>query len=575
MRCKTMSLRFKIIITFMLCIVLTFSPLLYIMQTKVKDFNMKQLEHETIQLIDSKSNEIGAWLNHRIGEIKIIHEYPACKEMNFSQLKPYLTQLNHVFGNQYGTFALGGLDGKGWIDDTLVIDVSQREYFKKAMSTNVEYVISKPLVSRSDNKPIFLICYPILNDNKDKIGFINGSVNLDKISNIIHDIDIHNGFAWIMNKNTDIYSTTKENLNSNYISLEELSCIANQSKNKSSGTVALKNVHNKDSTVFFSSVPYTENWILCIIVENKKIHTQINQIINLILFVGLILLLAAILLSIVISGSIVKPIHRLKNNMLEISKGNFDSYYEIKNNDEISILGQVFNQMLTDIKRLINKVYQVEKQKRSAELRVLQSQINPHFLYNTLDTIQWKALEYNAFEVVDMINSLSGFFRISLSDGKEFITISDEVAHVSNYLEIQKIRYKDKISYSMDVDSSLDQYLIPKLIVQPLVENSIYHGLKLQKCKGIINVSISSKDGFLFIKVIDNGLGINSEKLIVLRKNLAESIETNHYGLYNINERLKLAFGKRYSIEIKSELKIGTQVLLRIPLISEGFECLE
>ncbi|WP_172645109.1 sensor histidine kinase [Clostridium tetani] len=536
---------------------------------------MKQLEHETIQLIDSKSNEIGAWLNHRIGEIKIIHEYPACKEMNFSQLKPYLTQLNHVFGNQYGTFALGGLDGKGWIDDNLVIDVSQREYFKKAMSTNVEYVISKPVVSRSDNKPIFLICYPILNDNKDKIGFINGSVNLDKISNIIHDIDIHNGFAWIMNKNTDIYSTTKENLNSNYISLEGLSSIATQSKNKSSGTVAFKNVYNKDSTVFFSSVPYTENWILCIIVENKKIHTQINQIINLILFVGLILLLAAILLSIVISGSIVKPIHRLKNNMLEISKGNFDSYYEIKNNDEISILGQVFNQMLIDIKRLINKVYQVEKQKRSAELRVLQSQINPHFLYNTLDTIQWKALEYNAFEVADMINSLSGFFRISLSDGKEFITICDEVEHVSNYLEIQKIRYKDKISYSIDVDNSVDQYLIPKLIVQPLVENSIYHGLKLQKCKGIINVSITSKDGFLIIEVIDNGLGINSEKLIVLRKNLAESIETDHYGLYNINERLKLAFGERYSIEIKSEFKIGTQVLLRIPLISEGFECLE
>ncbi|WP_164971340.1 sensor histidine kinase [Clostridium tetani] len=536
---------------------------------------MKQLEHETIQLIHSKSNEIGAWLNHRIGEIKIIHEYPACKEMNFSQLKPYLTQLNHVFGNQYGTFALGGLDGKGWINDNLVIDVSEREYFKKAMSTNVEYVISKPVVSRSDNKPIFLICYPILNDNKNKIGFINGSVNLDKISNVIHDIDIHNGFAWIMNKNTDIYSTTKKNLNSNYISSEGLYSIANQSKNKSSGTIGFKNVHNEDSTVFFSSVPYTEDWILCIIVENKKIHTQINQIINLILLVGLILLIAAILLSIVISGSIVKPIHRLKSNMLEISKGNLDCYYEIKNNDEISVLGQVFNQMLTDIKRLINKVYQVEKQKRSAELRVLQSQINPHFLYNTLDTIQWKALEYNAFEVVDMINYLSNFFRISLSDGKEFITISDEVAHVSNYLEIQKIRYKDKISYSMDVDNSLDQYLIPKLIVQPLVENSIYHGLKLQKCKGIINVSISSKDGFLTIEVIDNGLGINSEKLIILRKNLAESIETDHYGLYNINERLKLAFGEKYSIKIKSELKIGTQVLLRIPLISEGFECLE
>ncbi|MCG4580808.1 sensor histidine kinase [Clostridium cochlearium] len=289
----------------------------------------------------------------------------------------------------------------------------------------------------------------------------------------------------------------------------------------------------------------------------------------------MILLLAATLLAIIISGSIVKPIHRLKNNMLEVSDGNLESYYEIKNNDEISILGQVFNKMLTDIKRLIDKVYQVEKQKRSAELRVLQSQINPHFLYNTLDTIQWKALEYDAFEVADMINYLSVFFRISLSDGKEFITISDELEHVKNYLEIQKIRYKDKISYSINVCNSVEQYLVPKLIVQPLVENSIYHGLKLQKQKGMINVSVFSEHGFLFIKVLDNGLGMNNEKLIALRKNLCESIETDHYGLYNINERLKLAFGEKYSIEIKSKLKIGTEVLLKIPLISEGFECLE
>lgn len=570
-----MSLRLKILISFMLCIVLTFSPLLYIMQTKVKDFNMKQLEHETLQLLNSKSNEIGAWLNHRIGEIRIIHEHPACKEMDFSQLKPYLAQLNLVFGDQYGTFALGGLDGIGWLSTDATIDVSERKYFKKAMTENMEYVISKPVVSKSDSKPIFLICYPILNDNQEKVGFINGSVNLDKISEIVHNIDIHNGFAWIMNKNTDIYSTNKEKLNSKYISLNELNKIVKESKTNNSGSVAIKNIHNKNSTVFFSSVPYTEDWLLCIMLENSQIHEQTNKIINLIIWVGIILLLAATLLAIIISGSIVKPIHRLKNNMLEVSDGNLESYYEIKNNDEISILGQVFNKMLTDIKRLIDRVYQVEKQKRSAELRVLQSQINPHFLYNTLDTIQWKALEYDAFEVADMINYLSGFFRISLSDGKEFITISDELEHVKNYLEIQKIRYKDKISYSINVCNSVEQYLVPKLIVQPLVENSIYHGLKLQQQKGMINVSVFSEHGFLFIKVLDNGLGMNNEKLIALRKNLSESIETDHYGLYNINERLKLAFGEKYSIEIKSKFKIGTEVLLKIPLISEGFECLE
>lgn len=570
-----MSLRLKIIIAFVLCIMLTFSPLLYIMQTKVKTFNKKQLEHETMQLIDSKSNEIGTWLNHRIGEIKIIHEHPACKEMDFSQLKPYLTQLNHVLGDQYGTFALGGLDGKGWIDNNLVIDVSQRDYFKKAMLNDIEYVISKPVISRSDNKHIFLICYPILDNNNNKIGFINGSVNLDNISKIAHDIDIHNGFAWIMNKNTDIYSTTKNKLNSDYISSSGLDTISYESKKNSSGTVTLKNIHDKDTTVFFSSVPYTKDWLLCIMIENSQIHAQTNQIINLIILVGVILLLAAIILAIIISGSIVKPIHKLKNNMLEVSSGNLNSYYDIKNNDEISILGKVFNQMLTDIKNLINKVYKIETLKRNEELKVLQSQINPHFLYNTLDTIQWKALEYNAFEVADMITSLSVFFRISLSDGKEFITIYDEVDHVRNYLEIQKVRYKDKINYSIDVENSIEHYLVPKLIVQPLVENSIYHGLKLQKHKGLVNINISSKDGFLFIKVLDNGLGMNDENLTTLRKNLSESIESDHYGLYNINERLKLAFGEKYSIKIESKFKTGTQVLLKIPLISEGFECLE
>ncbi|MBU5485861.1 sensor histidine kinase [Clostridium sp. MSJ-11] len=570
-----MSLRLKIITAFMLCIMLTFSPLLYMMQTKAKTYNMKQLEHQTLQLIDSKSNEIGSWLNQRISEIKVIHEHPSCKELDFPELKLYLTQLNHVLGDRYGTFAVGGLDGKGWINDTLTIDVSNREYFKKAMSTNVEYVISKPVVSKSDNTPIFLICYPIINDKNDKMGFINGSVNLDKISQIAHDIDIYDGFAWIMNKDTDTYSITKEELNNQYISSESLNTIIEDAEIKNSGTVALKNLSNNDTTVFFSSVPYTEDWLLCIMIENSMIHEQTNSIINLTIVMGIILLLTATLLAIAISGSIVKPIQRLKENMVEVSNGNLHSYYKIEHNDEISILGQVFNKMVADIKNLINQVYQVQAQKRSTELKALQSQINPHFLYNTLDTVQWKALEYDAFEVADMINSLSGFFRISLSDGKEFITITDEAEHVKSYLEIQKMRYKDKISYHIDVDDSVEQYLIPKLIIQPLVENSIYHGLKLRKQNGTIYINISTEEGYLIIQVIDNGLGMDSEQLTILRKNLAQSIESDHYGLYNINERLKLAFGEKYSIIIESEFEIGTKVLLKIPVISEGFECLE
>ncbi len=574
-----MSLRLKIILVFVLCIILTFSPLLFILETKVKALNMEQLEQQTIQLIDSKSIEIGSWLNQRISEIRIIHEYVSTNEFNLMASRLYLTRLNKVLSKQYGnlneTFAIGALDGYGWINDNITIHVSNRDYFNKVMSSDVEYVISKPLVSKSDNTPIFIICYPIINDKNKKIGFINGAVNLEKISEIASSIDVYNGFSWIMNKDMDIYSISKDILTNKYISAEELNKIIKKSKEINSGTISLKNIYNKDATLFFSSIPYTEDWILCTIIENNYIHAQTNNIINLVIILGIILLFFSILLAIIISGTLVKPIYKLKNHMVEVSNGNLDSYYETKNNDEISILGKVFNQMLMDIQKLINQVYKVQTQKRNAELRVLQSQINPHFLYNTLDTIQWKALEYKAFDVADMINSLSIFFRISLSDGKEFITISDEIEHVRNYLEIQKTRYKDKISYSINLNESISQNLVPKMIIQPLVENSIYHGLKLKKQKGIININVLSENDYIIIEVIDNGIGMDHKMLATTKDNLYNSIESEHYGLYNINERLKLTFKDKYNIDIDSEFGKGTKVLLKIPKISEGFQCLE
>lgn len=574
-----MSLRLKIIIVFTLCIILTFSPLLFILQTHVKENNMKQVESQTLQLIDSKATEIGSWLNQRISEIRIIHEYPPSKTLDFKNLKPYLTNLNIILGKQYGnpneTFAIGGLQGQGWINDEITIDVSERDYFYKAIHHDVEYVISNPVISKSDNIPIFIICYPIVNDNGEKIGFINGAVNLEMLSKIAEEICIHEGFSWIMNKNMDIYSIPKENLTKEHISIDGLNKIIDNSIENNTGAIELRNVYNEDTTIFYSSIPYTENWILCTMIENSKIHAQTNSIINLVLFLGSSLLTIAILLAIIVSGSIVRPIHRLKENMIEVSKGNLNSYYHIENKDEISILGRVFNNMLDDLKNLINEVYRVEHQRRSAELRALQSQINPHFLYNTLDTIQWKSLDYNAYEVADMINALSKFFRISLSDGKEFITIADEIEHVRNYLKIQEVRYKDKMEYIINLDNCVEQYLVPKMIIQPLVENSIYHGLKPKRKKGNIEINIKLIRSYIHIEVIDNGVGINKERLKTIQENLKNSYESEHYGLYNVNERLKLSFKDKYRISITSKENMGTKVSILIPIISEGFQCLE
>lgn len=574
-----MSLRLKIIISFVLCIAFAISPVLIILETTVKTSNMEQAEYQTLQLINSKSNEIGSWLNQRISEIRIIHEHASTKNLDLVTLKPYLTNLNKVLSNQYGnfneTFAIGAVDGYGWVNDNITIDISGRDYFEKVMSSPKEYIISKPIISKSDSTPAFIICYPIVNDNGDKVGFINGAVNLDKISEIAAGIDVYDGFSWIMNEDMDIYSISKKELTSKYIESEGLSEIIRSSMAANFGTVALKDKSGNDSTVFYSSIPYTEDLMLCTMIKNTNIFAQTNDIINMIFKVGIVLLLSAVLFAIMVSGTIVKPLQKLKIQMVEVSSGNLDSFFNYSGSDEISVLGTVFNQMLMDIKKLIKQVYDVQAQKRNAELRVLQSQINPHFLYNTLDTIQWKALDYNAYDVADMINSLSNFFRLSLSCGKEFVTIYDETEHVRNYLEIQKMRYKDKVNYNINLTKQISQNLIPKMIIQPLVENSIYHGLKLKKQKGTINIDIFQDNDQVKIEVEDSGLGINIEKLMEIRINLMNSIESEHYGLYNINERLKLTFGDKYSISIDSKYGIGTKVSIKIPKISEGFQCSE
>lgn len=574
-----MSLRLKIILSFTLCIILSFSPLLYFMNTQAKDINMQQFEHQSVQLIYSKSNEIGSWLNQRISEIRIMLDFPPIKNLDMDEIKPYVACLNsskHLQDRSSNeTFAIGSTNGLGYISENFFIDISERKYFNKVMkSKDMEYIISDPVISHSDKMPIFLICYPIVKDG-EKIGFINGSVSLDKVAKTAHEIDIYNGYSWVMNTDLDVYSTEKYELTDKFISKENLELVVKDFKYKKLGFSKLKNIDGEDSTVFFSSVPHADDWILCTMIEDAEIYKQSNTIIDMILKRGVAFLFFATILAILVSGSIVRPIRKLKHNMTEVSNGNLNSYYSGHSKDEISILGQHFNQMLDDIKALIDKVYKMESQKRNAELKTLQSQINPHFLYNTLDTVQWKALEYDDFEVADMISSLSGFFRISLSDGKEFITLEDEAKHVGYYLDIQKVRYKEKVNYTINIEEDVKQFLIPKLIVQPLVENSIYHGLKLVKRNGDIKIDIFRKNDFIFIKVADNGLGIDEDKLVEIKSNLENSIESEHYGLYNINERLKIFFGNKYKIYIKSKYDLGTTILLKIPIISEGFQCLE
>ena len=208
-----------------------------------------------------------------------------------------------------------------------------------------------------------------------------------------------------------------------------------------------------------------------------------------------------------------------------------------------------------------------QRQLRKAEFELLQAQINPHFLYNTLDAIVWSAEAGNQKQVIQMVGSLSDFFRTSLNRGKEIVTIREDLAHVRSYLEIQQIRYQDILDYDIQVPEELYGYRVPKITLQPLVENALYHGIKNKRGGGKIVIRGWEEDDVYYIEVEDNGIGMSEERMEAVRKGLSQKApsESELYGLYNVNERIRLNLGEEYGIEIESRYEEGTKVRMRLP----------
>ena len=218
--------------------------------------------------------------------------------------------------------------------------------------------------------------------------------------------------------------------------------------------------------------------------------------------------------------------------------------------------------------RLLRQVQQEQIQLRKTEFLVLQSQINPHFLYNTLDAITWLAESGEQETVVKMVGSLSEFFRSSLNHGKDIVTVAEDVHHIRSYLEIQQVRYQDILKYTIDVPDEYGDILIPKLTLQPLVENALYHGIKNKRGGGSIQITAHEEDDDLVLTVTDDGVGMDEERLRQVRDGIREKApeEKGIYGLYNVNERIRLHFGEDYGISIESRPGGGTESRIRLPL---------
>ena len=275
------------------------------------------------------------------------------------------------------------------------------------------------------------------------------------------------------------------------------------------------------------------------------------------------------IMSYLIPLSITRPFKELSQVTDEIAKGNLSVRANVNTGVEATALSNSMNAMIDKINELLEQVTTEQIRLRKAEFELLQAQINPHFLYNTLDAIIWLAEAGEQKRVVGMVRNLSDFFRTSLNQGKDINSIKEEMLHVKSYLEIQHVRYQDILSYDIEVPESLYIYSIPKITIQPLVENALYHGIKNKRGMGHISIRGQAGEKDFTITVTDDGIGIDETRLMQVQSGIQNKVLTgkDFYGLYNVCERIRLNFGEEYGIFIESVYGEGTSVRVILPYV--------
>ena len=283
----------------------------------------------------------------------------------------------------------------------------------------------------------------------------------------------------------------------------------------------------------------------------------------------LVLILLIILLSVIISKQVTKPIKEMQKVARQYSLGAFDAKVSVHGKDEIAELGNVLNNMSSQLLELISSVTEKERQSNYLELQTLIYQINPHFLYNTLDSINMLARKNDDIQVALMVTNLSRLFRLSLNRGRDVITVREEMMQVTYYLKIQKFRFEEQLDWNINFDDEILEYRMLKFIMQPLVENAIYHGIKSKNEYGKLTIRGYKDKNMLIFVIKDTGKGMDEDTLTKLYQRINEKKrdekENRGYGIWNVNQRIKLYYGEQYGLQIDSIVDKGTSIYIKIP----------
>lgn len=373
------------------------------------------------------------------------------------------------------------------------------------------------------------------------------------------------GYAFILDAKGNIVYHPQQQQLYNELQTENISLIMDTDED-----TVLTGTGN-DGKLYSISRSEKTGWTVVDCTNVKELLSKSRQAQSVYVLTAIILVIVALLFSRFMARSITLPIQKLRDSMKKVQEGDFSvSDVVVDSKNEIGSLTKSFNVMTHRIHELMEQNVHEQEEKRKSELKALQSQINPHFLYNTLDSIIWMAEGKKNEEVVLMTASLARLLRQSISNEDEVVPIANEVEYARGYLTIQKMRYKDKLEFQIEVDSSILYIPLIKLVLQPIIENAIYHGLKYKESKGLLIVKGFMKDGNAVLQVIDDGVGMDEETLAHIYDKHKVNYHSNGVGVYNVQKRLKLYYGEDYGITYTSELGKGTTATITIPGRQEG-----
>ena len=458
----------------------------------------------------------------------------------YSQQDYYFSSLEDLKGNIEYAALFDGTNTGLWTSPRETLNPTNYQY-----ETIISYY--KPIISEYLNT---------------QIGVQRVSMAASEFSSVLEDaLPVQNGLLYIVNTNHQLIGASDLDRYRKMSGSE----IANKTIERAGQWTMLE---NQDSMYLCHAQTLANtDWTLVAMIPYEAIMQEENTVRGILFSIAFLVIAICGVLIYFFSRSVTRRLSILSHTMHEVEKGNLQVELKAKDTDEIGMLYQSFNFMLRNMKALVKEQYENGKAIKSAELKALQAQINPHFLYNTLDLINWEAMDHNAPEIAEISRALARYYKISLSRGEDIITLNEELRHVETYVQIQNYRFDNRISLHIDVPEELCSLKIQKIVLQPLVENSILHGMLMleQGEKGTVTITGWKQSGDLFLTVKDEGVGMPASQL---RNILTDKpvVDRHGYGIRNIHKRLQLQYGEKYGLHFDSTPGKGTTVTIRIPI---------